>query len=133
MSLRSSSRSAHHSVSMDAPQLGQLIRDRFWWQGTTLMVSYQSTSISTSRPDGDRGDERSSEEVRSRLVKVERALELIVLDQRQATVDSKVSEAVAVLAASLSEVTCVRRRPSVSPQRPNRYESRLPECPLWRG
>jgi hypothetical protein len=46
----------------------------------------------------------SSREVRERLVKVERALELAGLDARQAEVDIKTAEAVAKLLAALKDV-----------------------------
>ncbi|MEZ0071523.1 ANTAR domain-containing response regulator [Planotetraspora sp. GP83] len=52
----------------------------------------------------------SSREVRERLIKVERALEVVALDARQAEVDGKFAEAVSVLVASLADVpeACLR-------------------------
>jgi hypothetical protein len=65
-----------------------------WWRKTTSRL----------------GKWLTSEEVQARRVKVERALELVTLDIRQADVDVKAAEAVARLMASLQEVpqACLR-------------------------
>jgi hypothetical protein len=52
----------------------------------------------------------SSDEVKERLIKVERAVELCYLDSKQADVDSKIGETVSQLVSSLEEIphACIR-------------------------
>ncbi|MFE3638277.1 IS630 family transposase [Streptomyces sp. NPDC059168] len=63
-SQRASIRSAHHSVSIDAPHWKQPIFCRFGPQSTTVSASCQVTSISTSTPSGSRRTQKERRHIR---------------------------------------------------------------------